>query len=168
MSNTSTTGGFTIVELMVTLAVAAVLMGMAIPAFNAFVEQRRMTSDINDFVVAVNYTRSEAVRSGRAATLQSLGGNAANEWGQGYCVVVGNPGNCANALRRFAALDSGTLNAVGNLNGVFALTFNGRGMPNPALGGDSAVQLCRPDESPGRVANIIATGRTDVEELPCP
>src|SRR5262245_54118381 len=54
--------GFTIVEIMVTLAVAAVLLGLALPAYNGFMAQRRLTSEVNDFLVAVQYARSEATK----------------------------------------------------------------------------------------------------------
>ncbi len=53
------TSGFTLIELMVTLAIAAILLGYALPSFNGFVDQRNMTSRINDFVLAVNYAREK-------------------------------------------------------------------------------------------------------------
>ena len=110
MPNASTHRGFTIVELMVTMAVAAILMGIAIPAFNDFIAQRTMASRVNDFVVAVTYARSEAARRGGIVSIQAVdASDGDNEWGPGYCVVEGNPGNCNDALRRFEAMDDATL-----------------------------------------------------------
>ncbi|MEQ8483268.1 MAG: GspH/FimT family pseudopilin [Pseudomonadales bacterium] len=157
--------GFTIVELMVSLAVAAILIGFALPAFNDFVDQRRMASRINDLVLAINYARSEAARRGGPVSVQALAPAADNEWGGGYCVVEGDPGNCGGVvLRRFEPYDDATLDAVPNRT---TLTFNARGML--ANGGAGTFELCSTDNSidPGRVVNITFTGRPDVEELTC-
>ena len=164
MTTSSSTGGFTIVELMVTLAVAAILMGFAVPAFNDFVRQRTMSSRINDFVLAVNYARSEAVRRGEEVRVWALGGDGDNEWGEGYQVVTVND---PEVLREFAAFDDATLDASGALDGRFSLTFNSRGLLIPQ--GAGAVALCSTvaGVDPGRVVNFSPLGRPDVEEQPC-
>lgn len=162
--------GFTIVELMVSLAVAAILMGFALPAFNDFIRQRTMASRSNDFVLAVTYARSEAVRRGQQVSIQALAPEDDNEWGGGYCVVIGNPGNCDDAdavLRRFSALDDVTFDATGALHTVETLTFNGRGLLVGAAQG--TIELCHDNEAvdPGRSIDLSATGRADSQELEC-
>lgn len=161
--------GFTLIELMVTLAVAAVLIGLAVPAFNDLVRQRAMVSRINDMVLAVSYARSEAVRRGAQVSVQAVDdGDNDNEWGAGYCVVVGDPGNCNDAvLRSFGAIDDATLDGVGGLDGIGTISFNGRGVPTIAAAG--AIELCSTDETvnPGRVLNLTRTGRADANELEC-
>jgi type IV fimbrial biogenesis protein FimT len=160
--------GFTLIELMVTLAVAAVLLGLAVPAFNELVRQRAMIARINDMVLAISYARSEAVRLGGQVSLQALSPEAGNQWGAGYCVVVGNPGDCdPPVLRAFEGFEDMTLAGVDGLATRTTLTFNGRGLPDLAAAG--AVRLCSTDETvdPGRVLNLSRTGRADVEELVC-
>jgi type IV fimbrial biogenesis protein FimT len=167
--------GFTLIELMVTLAVAAVLLGLAVPAFNDLVRQRAMIARINDMVLAISYARSEAVRLGGQVSLQARDAEADNQWGAGYCVVVGNPGNCnPPVLRSFEGFEDMTLAGVDGLatrlDGATlrtTLTFNGRGLPDLAAAG--AVRLCSTDDTvdPGRVLNLTRTGRADVEELIC-
>ncbi len=159
--------GFTIVELMVTLAVAAVLMGFAIPAFNDFVRQRTMTSRINDFVMAVTYARSEATRLGGNVRVQARGGDSDNEWGLGYDVMDAG----GNVLRSFDPMDDATLDAVGaGWHNRFALVFNARGVLTPQPAGPGAIRLCHDDAgvNPGRVVNLGVIGRPDVEEFDCP
>ena len=72
MTNKFNNGGFTVVELMVTLAVAAILFGFALPAFNELMSQRAMTARVNEFVLAVNYARSEAAKLGGVVSVQSM------------------------------------------------------------------------------------------------
>ena len=54
--------GFTLVELMVTLAVAAVLLMMASPSFSALLNGNRLTGAASDLVAALQSARMEAVR----------------------------------------------------------------------------------------------------------
>jgi type IV fimbrial biogenesis protein FimT len=53
--------GFTIMELMITVALAAVLLGVGIPSFRAIMANNRLTTSSNDFVSAINFARSEAI-----------------------------------------------------------------------------------------------------------
>jgi type IV fimbrial biogenesis protein FimT len=160
--------GFTIVEVMVALAIAAVLIGLALPAFNDFTAQRRLTAQVNDFLVAVQYARSEAGRRGEPVSLQAVdASDDANEWGAGYCVVVGTPGDCDDALRRFDALGATRLDAGGALDGVGTLTFNARGLL-VGVASANTVDLCKPDETRGRRVTITAIGRVSSQEFDCP
>jgi type IV fimbrial biogenesis protein FimT len=156
--------GITIIEMMVTLAIAAVLIGLALPAFNAFVAQRTLTAQVNDFLVAVQYARSEAGRRGTVVSVLATDAtDGANEWGAGWCVVVGNPApvNCPNDatnLRTYRALGVNTLNATGALDALTTLSFSARGtlLPPAAAG---ALNLCNPDEDVGRQIALSAIGR---------
>ncbi|MBN8772197.1 MAG: GspH/FimT family pseudopilin, partial [Thiobacillus sp.] len=64
--------GFTLIELVVTLAVAGILLGIAIPNFQLFVMNNRMASQANDLITALNMARSEAVK--RAANVMVCSG----------------------------------------------------------------------------------------------
>jgi type IV fimbrial biogenesis protein FimT len=75
--------GFTLWELLVTIAIAAVVLGTAVPAFSGFVLDARLTADVNSWVLAVQLARSEAAKRGRpvivckTADRQGCAGNAA-------------------------------------------------------------------------------------------
>jgi type IV fimbrial biogenesis protein FimT len=165
-SSTTTSGfarqsGLTIVEIMVSLAVASILIGLAVPAFNNFIAQRTLTAQVNDFMVAVQYARSEAGRRGGAVSVQAQNaGDGSDEWGPGWCVVVGTPGACPNdgtELRSFTALGNSTLNGLGGMDGLAALTFNSRGLL--VAGAAGSFDLCRTDETVGRTISISTIGR---------
>jgi type IV fimbrial biogenesis protein FimT len=163
--------GITIVEIMVTLAVAAVLIGLALPAFNGLMAQRALRSQANDLILAVQLARSEATRRGENVSVQAVdASDDTNEWGPGWCVVRLNPGNCpnnANELRRFAALGANTLDGADD---VETLTFNARGLL--VTGGDEddrILDLCDPDDEidPGRRITINLIGRVDSNDRDC-
>ncbi len=90
-----------------------------------------MTSRINEFVLAIAYARSEAVAIRGIVSLQAVdASDGGNEWGAGYCVVVGNPGDCTGPiLRRWKSLDNLTLDAIGaGFDNQGTLSVNTRGL----------------------------------------
>src|SRR5579871_266621 len=54
--------GFTLVELLVTLSVAAILLAIAMPAFSSFMKNTRLSMEANTLVYDLNLARSEAVK----------------------------------------------------------------------------------------------------------
>ena len=153
------------------MAIAAILLGMALPAFDTFIEQRNMTARVNGFISAVNLARSEAVNRGGEVSIQAVNaGDNGNEWGPGYCVVVGTPGNCPNdpavLIRQFEDSGAATMDATGGLNGVATLTFNARGLLT--LGNPGTIEICEAGVANGREVAINTIGRAAGVEFACP
>jgi type IV fimbrial biogenesis protein FimT len=61
--------GFTLLELMVVLAIAGVLMAVGIPAMGDFLRNSRITGAANDVMAALHFTRSEATKRRLPVTL---------------------------------------------------------------------------------------------------
>ena len=61
--------GVTLVELMVTIAVAAILLAVAVPGFRNLIVSNRLTATTNAFVAALNLARIEAVKRNARVTL---------------------------------------------------------------------------------------------------
>lgn len=70
------TGGFTLVELVITLAVLAVLVAIAAPSFQNFFEKARLRAAADDVASMIATARGEAVKVDRtvAISLQVAGG----------------------------------------------------------------------------------------------
>lgn len=63
--------GFTLLELMIVLALAAVILAIGAPNFGEFRRNARLTGDANDFLTAVQVARTEAVKQQRPVSLCS-------------------------------------------------------------------------------------------------
>lgn len=64
----SSVAGFTLLELLVTIAVASVLLGIAVPSFRTMMVSNRLTTQTNDIVSAINFARSEAITRNRSVS----------------------------------------------------------------------------------------------------
>ncbi len=61
--------GFTLLELIVTIAVASIILGIAVPSFRAMSINNRLATQANDIVGAINLARSEAIKRNRSVSL---------------------------------------------------------------------------------------------------
>jgi type IV fimbrial biogenesis protein FimT len=82
--------GATLLELMVTLAVSAILLGIGIPSFAALSHSSRLSAATNELVSALHLTRSEAIKRGSHAVMcpSATGSSCAStgNWDQGWVV----------------------------------------------------------------------------------
>ncbi len=63
MQRTNTQAGFTLIELMITLVVGAILLVVAVPSFLNFQKDNRRITQLNELVSGLNLARSEATKS---------------------------------------------------------------------------------------------------------
>lgn len=54
-------GGFTLVEVMITVLLAAIVMGLAVPTFRSLTTSSRLSSQTNDLISVLTFARSEAI-----------------------------------------------------------------------------------------------------------
>lgn len=82
--------GTTLLELLVVVAVSAILLTLAAPSFAAFVRNSQMTSAANALISALQLTRSEAIKRGSYAVMcpSATGSSCAStgDWDQGWLV----------------------------------------------------------------------------------
>lgn len=161
--------GFTMIELLIAIALAAIIMGLAVPSFMDFMIRNRLNSYNNEFVAALATARSEAVRRGttvsvckRASDTSCVGG----AWSNGWLVVVNtanvNPATTAPSgpvINVHEALSSGyTLN--GNTNYKNYITFNADGSANQ----NGTFVFCRNSDTASARTAILTRLRVRVDE----
>ncbi|MDR1424031.1 MAG: GspH/FimT family pseudopilin [Azoarcus sp.] len=72
--------GFTLIELMATIAVAGIMLAVAAPGLANLMRQNRIATASSDLVGSMTYTRGEAVRRGKAVSLCPAAGGLHKGW----------------------------------------------------------------------------------------
>lgn len=149
--NRLTHRGFTLVELMITLLVAAILLAMAVPGFQTLSQRSRQINALNDVASAIGRARSEAVTRNREVVLcvsddRSTCKTGSAQWEKGWIAFVDSDRNGQRAdaetlLFVGQALPSGmTLRSLGFSNVVDRITIrSGTGLISTAAG---SLRIC--------------------------
>lgn len=116
------TKGFTLVELLVAIAVFLILITLAVPAFTRTIQSSKADTEVGDLQRAINFARLEAINRGVTTRLRPTAGGSV--W-TGELAVYDSTGNPANVLRVVPAMSSGATMTLPS--GVTALDFNNLG-----------------------------------------
>ncbi|HDN27907.1 MAG TPA: prepilin-type N-terminal cleavage/methylation domain-containing protein [Thioploca sp.] len=83
-----TQNAFTLIEIIVTLAVVAILTMVALPNMRSMLLNNRIISKTNDFISAINYVRTEAItRPSRNLQIQPIVQPIDTDWSNGWQIV---------------------------------------------------------------------------------
>jgi type IV fimbrial biogenesis protein FimT len=157
------------VELMITIAVAAILLGIALPSFRSTIDGNRITGKANELVGALNLARSEALSRGRAvsacASSDGASCSGSTAWSAGWIVFVdgGTAGVVDGGdlvLRMWPAIDArDTLEAD-----VDFVSFNAQGTAS-ATTFTLKPQSCSSTQR--REIDLSSAGRISLRRLAC-
>ena len=151
--------GVTLVELMIVVAVIGILGTLAAPAFFNFIADNTLTTATNNFVAALTYARSEAVRRGNDVTMIATNPVGDNEWGGGWTVQQTEDDGSITVIRVFDPVPGSA--QIDAQNGETSITFDSRGLRSTTT--VSTFNICdsRPDEI-GRQITLSPLGRPDL------
>jgi type IV fimbrial biogenesis protein FimT len=135
--------GFTLVELLVAIAILSILMVIGLPSYKYITSSYRMSAEANDLLGDLQYTQGEAIREGQFVTvcaanaaLTNCSGNTS--WASGW-IVFSNPTNAANPvagsiMRVHAAFLGTTPDTFVASGAVSQVTYNREGFATTAAG----------------------------------
>lgn len=119
--------GFTLIELMAAVAVAAIMLVLAVPAFNHLIISSRLTSTANGVVGAINTARVEAIKRNAPVAFCGSAGNSGSAPGSGCsaanqgAVLVLPAGGAVTTARGAISIPAGLNSAI------TGITFVGTG-----------------------------------------
>ena len=173
--------GFTLLELMITLAVAGVIVGLAVPTMRTFGQNNKLAGASNDLLRSFQIARSEAIKRQQnvvvCATTDPTAANPVCSYGtvnfKGWIVFQDSNGNWQSdgdatepVIERHGLLDT-TLNVRNDKNGIES--YNSQGFANPKATKDPTRNIVICDKrgvtlsagsSTARAIVISNTGRT--------
>lgn len=175
--------GFTLVELMVTVAVLAVLVGIGYPNFQSTLKSNRLAAATNELVAGIALARSEAIRTTRFSGVcpTSDGSSCSADWSAGWLTWDDKNSD--------GSLDAGDVvirHVQGNNNltitsggGAARFVFDRRGRLSSYGGGAAAAPIaggqsltlqpkeCKPEQELMRSVNINNAGQVRVSRGTC-
>lgn len=111
--------GFTLVELVITLLIGAILLGLAVPNYLNFKVRKEVSMNVNEIVYSFNLARAEAIRYGADVVVRAIDGN----WVQGWQIWTLNPDGSDNIqLYDQQPLNQLSISQDGGIDGL--MTFN--------------------------------------------
>jgi type IV fimbrial biogenesis protein FimT len=158
--------GFTLVELMTTMVLMAVVLVVGIPSFQRIFESNSTTTQTNEVIAAMNLARSEAIRRGINVTVEAVAGGFQDGW----CIHTGAGCGAPGELKTYPAMRRVVVDSAG----VVLVTFNGSGVKvQPPIGADVNIVISPQNCQAGsvdraRAININNTGRLSVAKANCP
>jgi type IV fimbrial biogenesis protein FimT len=160
--------GFTLIELIVTISVAAILLALAVPSFQSLMISNRITAQTNDLVSDLAFARSEAIKRGATVTVcyanTATSCGAGTDWTQGWMVFVdaGTAGDATGdtILRLHEAL-RGNNTLTSSVNHYISY------YPSGTVDAPETFTLCHAAVQ-GRTVAVSASGRVNTTPQNCP
>lgn len=171
--------GFTLLELLTTGAVLAVVVGMAVPSFTHVVRQNRATATVNELHAALNYARQSAiVRNSYVVLCKSADGQRCDhslpDWNGGWLIFdnlnrdTAVQVNAGEPILRMHGPHGTSARIVSNRN-----SFTFRPIGTNSVNG--TLRYCSEDRKHDGALIISVTGRVRYSDqpnsytsLPCP
>jgi type IV fimbrial biogenesis protein FimT len=149
--------GFTIIEVIVTMTIGGILMMFAVPAFNAFIQNQRITTATNSLVLSLNLARSEAIKRDQPTGLTVCASTDAltcngTDWTQGWIVIDTSGGANAGVISGVATI--GTNDTIAEAAGQLQVVFQSNGTVTQA----ASFRIC--DNRGATFAHSIDLGPT--------
>lgn len=164
--------GFTIVEIMITISILAILTALAMPSLVQFMARNELVGTSNALISGINLARTEAVtRSTAVGICPSTNGNtcAGGAWESGFLVFVDDDNNSSfNGGEELIRAESGFTNPAITIAGTAGvdngITFTADGIL-AAVGGGGTIDLTHDTTSIGIRITVNTGGQISSEKI---
>lgn len=157
--------GFSLVELMVTVAVLAVILGLGVPGLTSLIGKSRISAKSSELLADLSLARSEAIKRGiRTTFCPSVSGSSCGgtDWSAGRIVFVDDNGNGTFDTGSDIVLRVGDpLTGNATLTSSYTTASPLQYLPSGQASGTGSFTICQSGQ-PGRIISITLAGATSV------
>ena len=146
--------GFSVIELMVVLAILGILASLAAPAFNESIASTRVKTVASDIHLSLLRARSEAIKRNNDVTVAA----SAGDWKSGWTITNST---ISSIIERHAAT-TGTL----SITGATSITYVPSGRASATVGG-TKISISSADTQTERCISIILSGQPVITREAC-
>jgi len=175
--SSSRIAGFTLTELMITIAVIGITLAFASPSIITFIQNYQITTQTNNLLADLQLARNNSVAQGvRVSMCASIDGAtcSGSNWSGGRIVFTDANGDGAvtattdAVLRVSEALVTGNTIVATNLTTAGLIQFRPSGLASGVSGGGASFKLCDTRTGAfGRTVTISPTGRAVMAVASC-
>lgn len=122
-SSADTQRGFTLIELIITMAVLAVVVGVAFPSFQSMLAEQRVKAASEGLAMSILYARSEAIKRRAAVDVSQLDSSWSNGWEVKQGTNVLRKDNMSGVTITGVSSSSLSLNRNGRLSSTFSFAI---------------------------------------------
>jgi type IV fimbrial biogenesis protein FimT len=143
------TSGFTLVELMVTIAIVAILLAVGLPSFQTSLRSNRVATTTNEMLASLSLARTEAIRSTQSSLVCARDGAVCgDDWNQGWLVMTDTDGDETYETLVKAVDAHPNLRVSMELDGAAddSVVFDRKGRTTDAAGTDRLVEISPDDD----------------------
>lgn len=144
--------GFTLVEMMVTIVVAAILISIAMPSLQSISANNALKSTTRDLISTINTARSQSISTRTNVLVEQASGG----WNAGWSITYDNA--AAEESQDFQPRNGVTISGPGSL------TFMSRG---GLQGGPTTFNVCHDELANGRKVSVSFLGKVTTEVESC-
>ncbi len=90
--------GFTLIELMIAIALLGIIASLAAPSMANFAIRQRVSSQANEMMLSLAFARAEAIKRNAEIRILPIT-NSAEGWADGWCIGPTSMANCSHADR---------------------------------------------------------------------
>lgn len=182
MNHTPQQRGFTLLELMIAVAILAIILGIGVPSFLSTIAKSQLTTQTNNMLAALNTTRMLAIKNNTGFTLCASNNGTActanTAYNEGWIIFRDTDRDGvvdAGATPPEAVTNVGVAVPTLSITGANPITFGADGFrinPAPATNANASIRVCKATTSLAANQNardilINAVGRAH-SQLPNP